>query len=153
MGKINTEAAFLLAYYDAYPCDKILGIAEEINYQEAQKIMSQGLADHLGVCTEEDTEIFEIFEGDEKAPEVLESVLLGTHSRLEDMVAKDYISKLSMDEAVMMIRILRKSPHVSFMFGGVDGVIIRENYIVSRWSNTHRDEKDKFIRIIRENLS
>lgn len=154
MENVTTKEAFLLAYWETYPNDKIFKIAEEINCHEAQKIMSQGLADHMGICTEEDKALFDAFGGGEdKAAEPLDSVILNTHGRLEEMVAKDYISKLSIEEAVALTRILRRTSYASFTLGGLDGVILDAEYIASRWSNTHRDSREEFMRKLEESLN
>ncbi len=147
MEKVATKETFYLAYCKAYPCDNILKIAEGLNYQQTQEIMVQGLADYLGQMTQEDKAFFGFFSGDgEKTPSSLDDSLLDAHGRLEEMVSKDYISKLSMEEAITLIWLLRRNPYASFMLGGLDGVTLDAEYIVSRWSNTHWDARKEFMK-------
>lgn len=151
MGKITTPEEFYLAYLGAYPGGKILSIAQEADYQKSQQIMEQGLADYIGACTEQEKELFEFFGGEAggKEPVSLEEALLSVHSRLGDLVARDFVGKLSMEDAAALIRILRAASQAEMVLGGCfDGVTVGEDDIIRHWCNTHAESRDEFLKMI-----
>lgn len=148
MEKVATPEGFYLAYLEAHQHSKILDAALEVDAVQVNEIMRKGLENHIGVCTGEEKEFFEFF-GGEKAATSLEDAILGVHSRLGDLVARDFVGKLSMDDAAALIRILRATPHIEMILGGCfDGIAVRENDIIRHWCNTHAESRNEFLKMI-----
>lgn len=143
MINITTLEAFYLAYLEKFGSGKILIAAAEINPQEAEKMLAQGLADHMGVVTEEDENLFSVFGPAAKEPEPLDGALLSAHCSLSAMVERDYAEKLSLDEAATLIKILNRTGAKILMPCGAE---ISADVLKARWMNTHRDKREELLK-------
>lgn len=143
MKKITTSEAFYLAYLEKFGSGKLLAAAAEINSQEAEKILAQGLADHMGVATKEDKDLFSVFGSVTKEPEPLDDALLSAHCSLSAMVERDYAEKLSLDEAATLIKILNRTGAKILMPCGAE---ISADVLKARWMNAHRDKREELLK-------